>query len=118
MSTESNNVLSQTLDGDDEKILGVSITIEDIREKITKLSQTADGEPLKDAMNNLKLALKSNPEACNLLLPEEIGEMVKHIYKVTNTAVITEKAKSATKDAKKMKIDLADPTIYDKLTDF
>jgi SUMO ligase MMS21 Smc5/6 complex component len=113
---EPNEILNQTLDSDDEKILGVSISIADIREKIATLSQTADGEPLRGAMNDLQIALKSNPEACALLQPEEIGEMVKHLYKITNTVVVEEKKKKATRESKK--VDLNDPTIYDKLPDF
>lgn len=113
---EPQDVLQQTLDSDDEKILGVSISIDSIREKIATLSQTADGESLKGAMNDLKIAIKSNPEACALLQPEEIGEMVKHLYKITNTVVVEESKKKSVKESKK--INLNDPTIYDKLSDF
>jgi hypothetical protein len=112
----SEDILSQTLDSEEEKILGVSISIEDIRERITKLSQTVDGESLRGAMNTLKIALKSNPAACALLQPEEIGEMVKHLYKITDTVVLEEKKKSVTKAS--VKVNLNDPTIYDKLSDF
>lgn len=112
----SEDILSKTLDSDEDKILGVPITLEDIKHKIGLLSETPDGEPLKGAMNDLKIALKSNPEACNLLLPEDIGEMVKHLYKITNTVVIEAKAKAGAKAAKK--VDLSDPTIYDKASDF
>lgn len=120
MSTEE--LLGKTLDSDDEKILGISITIDDIRSKISQLAQTADGEPLRNAMQDLKIALRANPEACNLLMPEEIGEMVKHLYKITNTAVLLEKSKAVGKNdklsQKKINEMLMNPETLKNLADF
>lgn len=90
---------------DDGKILGIPITIEDIRSRISLLSTTNEGEPLKLEMNKLKAALKHNPEAANLLLPEEIGEMVKAIYKLTNRVAVNQTTAKTTRVAKK--IDLS-----------
>lgn len=95
----------------DNKILGTEITIEEIKSRIAKLA----GYPkdnLKEEMGKLKIALRLNPEAANLLLPEEIGELTKAIYRMTEQVVIQSAAKSTAKTAKK--IDLSK---LDKLPD-
>lgn len=94
--------LPDTPSSEEPGLLGVPITIEEIRMRIGELSTTPQGDSLKDAMNNLKLALKKNPEASNLLLPEEIGELVKHLRIVTNTQVVASVTKDATKEARKI----------------
>lgn len=86
----------------EQQILGVPITIEDIRARIAMLATTVEGEPLKLEMNKLKAALKHNPEAANLLLPEEIGDLVKAIYRLTNKAVLVAQVKKATATSKKI----------------
>jgi len=97
------------------KILGVEITVDEIKAKIANLSTIPDMPNLKNAMNDLKRALRQNPAACNLLLPEDIGQMVQHLYKVTNTVVLQAKAKDLNKAAKK--VDLNDPNVINKAMD-
>ena len=84
-------------------ILGTAITIDDVRAKITTLI-TLEGEDLKKEMVYLKHALKVNPEAANLLLPEEIGEMTKAIYKMTNRVVTAQAAKATVSKSKKIDV--------------
>lgn len=85
------------------KILGVDITVEEIQEKIAKLSGLPK-DNLKGAMAELKTALKFNPEAANLLLPEEIGQLTAAIYRMTEQIVIKEAAKATVKASKKVDI--------------
>lgn len=84
-------------------ILGVEITIEEIKDRIAKLSGLPKDD-LKGEMGRLKLALRANPEATNLLLPEEIGSLVAAIYKMTEQVVIQAAAKATTKVAKKIDV--------------
>lgn len=85
----------------DGKILGSEVTVESIRESIVKLSDLKD-QDLKVAMVRLKAALRANPEACNLLLPEEIGVMVAKIYEMTKTVIVQVAAKKSTSNSKKI----------------
>lgn len=95
-------------------ILGVEISVDEIREKIKKLTDIPEAN-LKDAMVDLKKALRLNPAACNLLLPEEIGLMVQHLYKVTKTQVVVAKSKDVVKTAKK--VDLSNTDLVNKALD-
>jgi hypothetical protein len=65
-----------------------NLNIEQLQHMIGKLSQTEEGEELKTAMSKLKVALKQNPAACALLLPEDVGEMVKNLYRMTNKGIL------------------------------
>lgn len=47
------------------------------------------GEELKNEMTALKIAIKENPNACMLLLPEEIGKMVVALRKIVGVAIQT-----------------------------
>jgi hypothetical protein len=42
---------------------------------------------LKSSMKELQIALLQNPAACALMLPEDIGKMVEHLYKLTGKEV-------------------------------
>ncbi len=102
-----------------DEILGVKISIEEIRSMITELA-TLPQENMKDAMHKLKKALLANPDACNLLLPEEIGACVAGLYKSANQKIQQESAKSLVKAGKKAisgKVDLSKIDIG-KLEDF
>ena len=114
---ESDNILNKVVDDSlpsSSTILGVEISVETIRQRIIELSDIK-GPPLKDAMTSLKNALRHNPEACNLLLPEEIGAMVAKIYELTNHKISEVKSKDSVKKSKK--VDLATIKL-DELTDF
>lgn len=100
----------------------VTYSIEMIKEKIAILSKTEDGEPLKGAMNSLKKALKANPDACNLLLPEEIGELTKAIYRINGKTIAESAAKAGRKKGSALekglaKIDLTDPNTLKEIED-
>lgn len=59
-------------------------------EKINDLEHLT-GDDLKNAMTNLKKGLMENPDACELMLDEDIGEMVKALRRITMQAVIETK---------------------------
>lgn len=82
-------------------ILGTEITVDEIKARIAKLSGLAKDD-LKGAMAELKQALRLNPEASMLLLPEEIGALTASIYKMTEQVVIASAAKTTTKASKKI----------------
>lgn len=52
--------------------------VKEIQGRIEQLHELS-GTDLKTEMDDLKSVLIKNPVACSLLLPEDIGEMVKHI---------------------------------------
>lgn len=95
-----------------------SLTVEEIKAMIAQLSVTEDGEPLSKAMADLKRALLANPTACTLLLPEDIGAMVKEIYRLTGkqleaaVAAIGKKGKG-----KEAKVDLSDAKVQQTIMD-
>lgn len=78
--------------------VSTELTVEEIRSMIEQLSMTEQGESLREAMQDLKKALRANPEACALLLPEDIGQCVSYLRKLTGQ-VIAEQV--ATKRRKK-----------------
>ena len=78
----------------------------EISQRIKQLEELS-GDDLKNEMMNLKKALLENPQACMLLLPEEIGSMVSSLRKITGIAIATASAKTSKKkepkaSAKKM----------------
>jgi len=97
MTTESNEVIILPPEA--------TVTQQHIKDMISLLSQTEDGEPLKDAMTKLKQALKENPVACAMLLPEEIGECVKHLMRITGRDL--EMQASGKKKEPKQKFDFS-----------
>lgn len=95
-----------------------AVSAQSIKDMIDRLSQTEDGEPLKDAMKSLKKALLENPTACALLLPEDIGEMVKHLMKVTGKDIEDQTNKSTKKkQGKTVPIDFTDANVLKQLED-
>lgn len=69
----------------------------DIKGRIEALA-ALDVDNLKDAMKDLKAALRDNPAACALMLPEEIGEMVSALRRLTQEDIV-----EASKPAKERK---------------
>ena len=67
------------------------------------------GEDLKNEMVELKALLLSNPSATTLLLPEEIGEMVKAIERQLGVARML-----ATEKPKKGKVASSKPKQFSK----
>ena len=66
-----------------------------------KTLEVMSGDDLKNEMMDLKKALLENPQACMLLLPEEIGSMVSHLRKITGIAIATASAKTKKTGEKK-----------------
>jgi pyrrolidone-carboxylate peptidase len=64
-----------------------TIHIDDLRAMISRLAQTEQGDPLANAMKDLKKALLENPDAAAMLIPEEIGAAVAALRKMTRTEV-------------------------------
>ena len=69
--------------------------ISHIKRMISELS-TVNNENLQTAMDDLKRALMENPAASSLLLPEDIGEIVKHYKTMTGKMIIQSKVKAST----------------------
>lgn len=65
-----------------------NISIEQVRLMIEECSKTEDGEPLRNSMNELKAALKANPAACAMMLPEDVGACVTLLRKMTNKLIL------------------------------
>lgn len=59
----------------------------DILPRIQALKEL-DSEDLENAMKELKDALMKNPSAATLMLPEDIGEMVKALRKTTGQTMV------------------------------
>ena len=66
-----------------------------------KTLEVMSGDDLKNEMMNLKKALLENPQACMLLLPDEIGQMVSSLRKITGIAIATASAKTKKPGEKK-----------------
>lgn len=67
-----------------------SLSLDAVRNMIEECSKTEDGESLRTAMSELKVALKANPAACAMLLPEDIGQMVGVLRRMTNKLVLAD----------------------------
>lgn len=84
----------------DEQLEKAPASVHALRERIWKLQETTDGSSLKNAMKDLQVALLENPTAISYFLPEDYGEMVLHIRKLTGNAVAQALAKPASKGKK------------------
>ena len=82
------------------KIETLELTTEQLQDKIRALSTTSEGEDLRYAMRDLKKAILANPSACALLLPEDIGEMVKHLRRMTEPDIEKQNVKKVKKEVK------------------
>lgn len=72
----------------------------EISSRISSL-ESLMGEDLRNEMTSLKIAIKENPSACMLLLPDEIGTMVSALRKVVGIAIATASAKIKKSPAEK-----------------
>ena len=66
-----------------------------LRERIWKLQEESLGGNLKDEIFKLRDALLENPSAVSYFLPEDYGEMVRHIRALTGNSVAAALAKPA-----------------------
>lgn len=80
--------------------IGHSMSLDQIKEMIDQLSQTETGQPLKNAMNDLQRALLDNPAACAIMGEEDIGEMVKNLYRMNGQIIAEEAGKVKTRKPK------------------
>lgn len=76
-------------DKDANKSADAGIDIEFIRQKIAEL-ENYDGGTIKGAMDNLSEMIMANPAACATMLPQDIGAMVKQLYRMTDNKVAME----------------------------
>ena len=74
-----------------------------------KTLEAMSGDSLKDEMVDLKKALLENPQACMLLLPEEIGSLVSSLRKITGIAIATASAKTSKKKEPKASVKKMTP---------
>lgn len=79
----------------------------DIKAKINMLSDMSESN-LPGAMKELKAALLKNPQACYLILPQDIGQMVIALRAMKNEAVVTSEKTPKEKKAKASKALTAD----------
>jgi hypothetical protein len=79
----------------------------DIKAKINLLSDMSEAN-LPGAMKELKTALLKNPQACYLILPQDIGQMVIAFRAMKNEAVVTSEKTPKEKKAKASKALTAD----------
>jgi hypothetical protein len=93
ISSASSTSLQQT----DSEIPKSDSSIE-ILAKIRELKELS-GEDLGNAMLDLKKALMANPDACAVMLPEDIGEMVSNLRRLTGQTI----AEAVVKKEKKPK---------------
>ena len=78
----------------------------DILPKIHALEKMSD-ENLADAMSDLKKALKENPVASVIILPEDIGKMVQAIRRIHGETIAAFNKEKEKKPTKSKKIDVA-----------
>lgn len=71
----------------------------DIQQRISEL-ESYSGEALESQMASLKKALKENPSACSLMLPEDIGLLVAALRRITGQAAVSAATKPARGKAK------------------
>lgn len=71
-----------------------AIVTADIVPRIRQLNSLSDAQ-LEVEMKLLKAALMANPEAVALMLPEDVGEMVVALRRITKEAVVAAEAKAA-----------------------
>lgn len=81
----------------------------DIKAKLSLLSDMADTD-LKSAMTDLKKSLLQNPQACYLMLPQDIGQMVIALRAMKNETVV-----ALTKEPKEKKSKASKPLTADEI---
>jgi hypothetical protein len=78
----------------------IPVDIQHIKNMINEIS-TVGKDNLRPHMDMLKKALKENEAACRIILPEEIGALVKGIEQLENKSVFDAKVKAEKKTMKK-----------------
>jgi hypothetical protein len=75
-----------------------------IKDMIDQLGMTENGEKLKSAMDRLKIALLENPDAVALMAPEDIGEAVRNLRRLTGQLIANESVNKKTGSTTKIKV--------------
>lgn len=94
-----------------------TLSTQQLQNMISQLSVTEEGEELKNAMDDLKKALRANPAACASLLPEDIGSMVKVLMQITGKEMEEDTADKRKGRTKKEKFDFSDPNVKQEIED-
>jgi hypothetical protein len=94
-----------------------TLTLDQLKSMIAQLAMTQDGEPLKTAMTELKEALRANPDACALMLPEDIGQAVHYLRKMTGQLISAEANKEKSTKKKKILSPEEEKALEDNLFD-
>ena len=77
----------------------------EIQTRISMLSDMSEAD-LKTEMQSLKAAILANPAACALLLPQDIGQMVAALRRITGFAIQQATTKPKKEKATKAKTQL------------
>jgi len=83
------------------------VALDNIRQKIHDIQEMNGGE-LSGAMTTLREMLRANPAACSLMLPEDMGLMVRALRKMTNNtqALSMGAAKTSKKPGKEKELSV------------
>ncbi len=81
-----------------------SMNTAQIKDMIDQLGMTENGEKLKSAMDRLKIALLENPDAVALMAPEDIGEAVRNLRRLTGQLIANESVNKKTGSTTKIKV--------------
>lgn len=83
------------------------VALDNIRQKIHDIQEMNGGE-LNGAMTTLREMLRANPAACSLMLPEDMGLMVRALRKMTNNtqALAMGAAKTSKKPGKEKELSV------------
>ena len=83
------------------------VALDNIRQRIHDIQEMNGGE-LNGAMTTLREMLRANPAACSLMLPEDMGLMVRALRKMTNNtqALAMGAAKTTKKAAKERELSV------------
>lgn len=97
-----NNVAGQTAPTEGELLLAGDMPEDAIRikQRISLLGQ-CEGHTLKSEMDELKKLIKAAPEACQFLLPEELGQMVRALRNMTDNKLAIDMGRAKPRASKK-----------------
>lgn len=98
--------MSEDIKEPTEQEIAAQQAYSDLLPRIQALEELS-GEELSKEMGLLKGALMHNPEACSLMLPQDMGLLVAALRRVTGMALATAAAKPKRGSAKAPKIILS-----------
>lgn len=97
-----NNIAGQAAPTEGELLMAGDMPEDAIRikQRIALLSQ-CDGQSLKSEMDELKKLIKAAPEACQFLLPAELGQMVRALRSMTDNKLAIDMGRAKPRASKK-----------------